>query len=148
MNRTVRTLLIYGLAIVVLAVMAQWWFDQFTGPEEVPLSDFITQVEENRFERVEILARTNQVQGRVDGSNLPVDGFEVSANYPDGYEGELTDLLRQEGTAFDTDLQPPGLMELLISFLPWLFVLGFMVFIFMQMQGWFPRISRVSRSRT
>ena len=147
MNRTVRTLLIYGLAIVVLAVMAQWWFDQFTGPEEVPLSDFITQVEENRFERVEILARTNQVQGRVDGSNLPVDGFEVSANYPDGYEGELTDLLRQEGTAFDTDLQPPGLMELLISFLPWLFLLGFMVFIFMQMQGSGNRVMQFGKSK-
>jgi hypothetical protein len=61
-NRTVRTLLVYGLAIVLLAVMAQFWFDQFTGPEDVGLSEFIAQVEDGEFESVEILARSNEVQ--------------------------------------------------------------------------------------
>ncbi|MGA7270691.1 MAG: ATP-dependent zinc metalloprotease FtsH [Acidimicrobiia bacterium] len=147
MNRTVRTLLIYGLAIVVLAVMAQWWFDQFTGPQDEPLSDFITQVKNDDFESVEILARSNQVYGRLDGSQLPENSYEVSASYPDGYEGELTTLLQQSGTSFDTDPQPPGLMDLLISFLPWLFLLGFMVFIFMQMQGSGNRVMQFGKSK-
>ncbi len=82
MNRTVRTLLVYGLAIVLLAIMAQWWFDQFTGPEEVGLSDFITQVENEEFETVEILARSNQVLGRVHDSELPEEGYDVTASYP------------------------------------------------------------------
>src|SRR5690606_39721800 len=88
-------------------VMAQWWFDQFTGPEEIGLSEFITQVENGEFEKVELLARSNQVYGRVDGSRLPPDGFEFSASYPDGYEGELTELLRNSGTPIETDPQPP-----------------------------------------
>jgi cell division protease FtsH len=146
-NRTVRTLLIYGLAIVVLAVMAQWWFDQFTGPQDEPLSDFITQVKNDDFESVEILARSNQVYGRLDGSQLPDNQYEVSASYPDGYEGDLTSLLEQSGTSFDTDPQPPGLMDLLISFLPWLFLLGFMVFIFMQMQGSGNRVMQFGKSK-
>jgi cell division protease FtsH len=146
-NRTVRTLLVYGLAIVLLAVMAQWWFDQFTGPEEVGLSEFITQVENDDFQLVEILARSNQVLGREHGSNLPEEGFDVTASYPDGYEGELTELLRAEGTPFDTDPQPPGLMEMFISFLPWLLLIGFMIFIFMQMQGSGNRVMQFGKSK-
>ncbi|MFP3915073.1 MAG: ATP-dependent zinc metalloprotease FtsH [Actinomycetota bacterium] len=146
-NRTVRTLLVYGLAIVLLALMAQWWFDSFTGPEEVGLSEFITQVENDEFERVEILARSNQVMGRVEGSDLPEEGFEVAASYPDGYEGDLTEILRDTGTPFDTDPQPPGLMEMFISFLPWLLLIGFMVFIFMQMQGSGNRVMQFGKSK-
>ncbi len=96
MNRTVRTLLVYGLAILLLAVMAQWWFDQFTGPEEVPLSEFITRVEEGDFEAVEILARSNQVNGRVTDSDLPPEAWDLIAAYPDGFEGDLTILLRRK----------------------------------------------------
>ena len=135
MNRTVRTLLVYGLAIVLLAVMAQFWFDQFTGPEEVGLSEFITQVQDDEFERVEILARSNEVRGRLDGSGQPDDVYDRVAAYPEGFEGDLIILLQESGVAYDADNQPPGLMEMFISFLPWLFLLGFMVFIFMQMQG-------------
>ncbi len=147
MNRTVRTLLVYGLAIILLAVMAQWWFDQFTGPEEVGLSEFITQVEEGDFERVEILARSNQVNGRLVGSDLPEEAYEITASYPDGYEGDLTSLLQEAGTPYSTDPQPPGLMEMFISFLPWLFLLGFMIFIFMQMQGSGNRVMQFGKSK-
>jgi cell division protease FtsH len=146
-NRTVRTLLVYGLAIVLLAVMAQFWFDQFTGPEDVGLSEFIAQVEDGEFESVEILARSNEVRARLEGSELPEEGFDVVASYPDGYEGDLTILLRDAGIPFESDNQPPGLMEMFISFLPWLFLLGFMVFIFMQMQGSGNRVMQFGKSK-
>ena len=142
-----RTLLVYGLAIVVLAVMAQWWFDQFTGPEEIGLSDFITQVEDGEYESVEILARSNQVQGRLEGSQQPPELFDRTASYPDGYEGDLTSVLRRTDVPFETDPQPPGFFDLLISFLPWLFLLGFMVFIFMQMQGSGNRVMQFGKSK-
>ncbi|HEX2154997.1 MAG TPA: ATP-dependent zinc metalloprotease FtsH [Acidimicrobiia bacterium] len=147
MNRTVRTLLVYGLAIVMLAVMAQWWFDQFTGPEEVTLSEFIAQVETDAFERVEILARSNQVLARAEGSDLPPEAFDITASYPDGYEGDLTTILKESNTPFDTDTQPPGLMEMFLSFLPWLFLIGFMIFIFMQMQGSGNRVMQFGKSK-
>ncbi len=59
MNRTLRTLVIYGLAIIMLAILAQWWFDQVSGPEEVALSEFLVSVEENEYEANELLARSN-----------------------------------------------------------------------------------------
>ncbi len=147
MNRTMRTLLVYGLAIVMLAVMAQFWFDQFTGPEEVPLSEFLTRVEAGEFESVEVLARSNEVNARILDSEAPPEGFDVTASYPDGFEGDLTTILRESGTSFVTDPQPPGFVDLLISFLPWLILIGFMIFIFMQMQGSGNRVMQFGKSK-
>src|SRR5690554_5197119 len=127
--------------------MAQWWFDQFTGPEEIGLSEFLAQVEDSESEKGELPARSSPVYGRVNGSRLPPDGYEYSASYPDGYEGELTELLRNSGTNFETDPQPPGLMETFIGFLPWLLLIGFMVFIFMQMQGSGNRVMQFGKSK-
>ncbi|CAN5859347.1 ATP-dependent zinc metalloprotease FtsH [soil metagenome] len=142
-----RTLLVYGLAIVMLAVMAQFWFDSFAGPEEVPLSEFLTRVEAGEFESVEVLARSNEVNARVLDSEAPPEGFDVTASYPDGFEGDLTTILRESGTSFVTDPQPPGFVDLLISFLPWLILIGFMVFIFMQMQGSGNRVMQFGKSK-
>jgi cell division protease FtsH len=140
-------LLVYGLAIVLLAVMAQFWFDQLTGPEEVGLSEFITQIQGDEYEKVEILARSNEVLGRLEGSNQPEDVYDRIAAYPDGYEGELTALIQRTGTDYVSNNQPPGLMEMFLSFLPWLFLLGFMVFIFMQMQGSGNRVMQFGKSK-
>ena len=51
MNRTLRTLVVYGLSIILLAVLAQWWFDQVSGPEELTLSEFMEQGRGRRLRR-------------------------------------------------------------------------------------------------
>jgi hypothetical protein len=43
-NRTLRTLVVYGLSIIMLAILAQWWFDQVQGPEVIELSQFMDNV--------------------------------------------------------------------------------------------------------
>ena len=134
MNRTLRTLVVYGLSIIMLAILAQWWFDQVQGPEVVELSQFLDRVEGGDYETVEMLTRSNELQGRLTGSTLPADGWDQVSSYPEGSEGDVVALLRESGTPFSADAQPPGFWEVLVSFLPWLFLLGFMVFIFMQMQ--------------
>ncbi|MPZ52007.1 MAG: ATP-dependent zinc metalloprotease FtsH [Acidimicrobiia bacterium] len=137
----------YGLVIVTAVLVAQWWFDSVTGPEEVELSQFLNQVEAGEFETVEILARSNQINARLPGSNLPEDSWDVYTDYPDGYEGDLTTQIRDSGTPFTTDPQPPGLWEILISFLPWLLLIGFMIFIFSQMQGGGNRVMQFGKSK-
>jgi len=146
-NRTLRTLVVYGLSIILLAVLAQWWFDQVSGPEEVSLSEFVASVEAGDFAEVQILARSNQVQGRTEVGTGPDSVWEFVASYPEGYEGDLTTLIQESGVAYSADPEPPSFWELLISFLPWLFLLGFMVFIFMQMQGGGNRVMQFGKSR-
>ncbi len=147
MNRTLRTLVVYGLSIILLAVLAQWWFDQVSGPEEVTLSQFMEKVEAGTFNEVQILARSNQVQGRLEPATDTQDTWDFVASYPEGYEGDLTTQIQESGVDYSSDPEPPGFWELLISFLPWLFLLGFMVFIFMQMQGGGNRVMQFGKSR-
>ncbi len=147
MNRTLRTLVVYGLSIIMLAILAQWWFDQVQGPQPVELSVFMDNVEEGKYSDVEMLARSNELQGRLEGSELDEEAWDEVTSYPEGSEGDLVTLLRDSGTKFSTDAQPPGFWEVLISFLPWLFLLGFMVFIFMQMQGGGNRVMQFGKSR-
>ncbi|HJU52413.1 MAG TPA: ATP-dependent zinc metalloprotease FtsH [Acidimicrobiia bacterium] len=147
MNRSLRTLAIYAIAIMALALLAQRWFDQWGQPQEVTLTKFLDEVNREQIVAVEVLTRSNQVQGRVEGSPLPADRYDVIADYPDGWEGELTELLKNGGVFFQVNNQPDGLWAILISLLPWVFLLGFMIFIFMQMQGSGNRVMQFGKAR-
>ena len=147
MNRTLRTLAIYAVAILALALLAQRWFDQIGQPRDVTITRFLDQVNRGEIEAVEILSRTNQVQGRLVGSQLAADRFDVVADYADGWEGQLNELLREQGVFYEVNNQPDGLWAILISLLPWVFLLGFMIFIFMQMQGSGNRVMQFGKAR-
>jgi cell division protease FtsH len=146
-NRTLRTLLIYGVSIIMLALVAQWWFDTVAGPEEVTLSEFVSTMEAGGFAEVQFLERSNEIQGRIDDSEASELPWDQIAPYPDGFEGELTATAIATGTPVSVDSQPPGFFDYLISFLPWLFLLGFMVFIFMQMQGGGNRVMQFGKPK-
>jgi cell division protease FtsH len=146
-NRTLRTLIVYGMSIILVAILFSWWFDQVAGPEEITISQFVQNVEEGKYSEVVLLARSHRAQGR-DVGNTAEDGtFDEVASYVEGFETDLTNTLEDTGTNWDVDEEPAGFWELLIGFLPWLFLLGFMVFIFMQMQGGGNRVMQFGKSR-
>ncbi|HSM44772.1 MAG TPA: ATP-dependent metallopeptidase FtsH/Yme1/Tma family protein, partial [Acidimicrobiia bacterium] len=147
MNRTLRTLIVYGMSIILVAILFSWWFDQVAGPEEIPISQFVENVEEGEYEEVVLLARSRRAQARVVGSETDPAAFDEVSSYVEGFEEELTATLRDSGTQWSTDEEPAGFWEVLIGFLPWLFLLGFMVFIFMQMQGGGNRVMQFGKSR-
>jgi len=148
LTRTLRTLIVYGLSIILVAVLFSWWFDQVAGPEEVPISQFVESVEKGEYEEVVLLRRSLKAQGRLEeGSQVDEGMFDQVASYVEGFETELTETLTESGVKWSSDEEPAGFWELLIGFLPWLFLLGFMVFIFMQMQGGGNRVMQFGKSR-
>ena len=147
MNRTLRTLIVYGMSIILVAILFSWWFDQVAGPEEIPISEFVQNIEDGEYGEVVLLARSRRAQGRIQGSQAQEGAFDHVASYVEGFEPELTATLENTETSWDVDEEPAGFWELLISFLPWLFLLGFMVFIFMQMQGGGNRVMQFGKSR-
>ncbi len=147
MNRTLRTLIVYGMSIILVAILFSWWFDQVAGPEEIPISQFVESVEDHDYEQVVLLRRSLKAQARTVGSTAEEGAFDEVANYVEGFEQELTDTLTRTGTEWSIDEEPAGFWELLVGFLPWLFLLGFMVFIFMQMQGGGNRVMQFGKSR-
>ena len=147
MNRTLRTLIVYGMSIILVAILFSWWFDQVAGPEEIPISDFVANVEEGDYSEVVLLKRSLKAQGRLDGTSADELVFDHIASYPAGFEETLTVALEDSNTEWATDDEPAGFWELLIGFLPWLILLGFMVFIFMQMQGGGNRVMQFGKSK-
>ncbi len=135
------------MSIVLVAILFSWWFDQVAGPEEIPMSQFVENVEDGEYEEVVLLARSRRAQARVVDSESESGAFDQVASYVEGFESELTATLERSGTQWSTDEEPAGFVEVLIGFLPWLFLLGFMVFIFMQMQGGGNRVMQFGKSR-
>ncbi len=148
MNRTFRTLLIYGLAFVVLAVFAQQLFNTVGAPAEITLDEFIAQVEAGRVEEAIILERSDRVQGRYTSSSAPEGSYDFVVQYPPEFESELTRrLVEADIESLDSNVEPPSFLEILIGFLPWLLLIGFMVFIFMQMQGSGNRVMQFGKAK-
>lgn len=147
MNRTVRTLIVYGMSIILVAILAQWWMDQVAGPEELPISEFVANIEAGEYEEVTLGRNTQQARARLVDTEAPEGSYDHVANYVEGFEAQLTEILDRNQVAWSTDPEPPGFWALLINFLPWLFLLGFMVFIFMQMQGGGNRVMQFGKSR-
>ncbi|MFO7548829.1 MAG: ATP-dependent zinc metalloprotease FtsH [Acidimicrobiia bacterium] len=147
MNRTLRTLIIYGLMFVVLAVVVQRWFDQISQPQEITLTEFIETLEAGEIESVTLFERSNRVQGTYVEPPETEAAFHFTATYPEGFEGDLTQQIIASGVPLETDSEPPGFFEILIGILPWLLLIGFMVFIFMQMQGSGNRVMQFGKAK-
>ncbi len=147
MNRTLRTLLIYGLVFVVVAFAAQQFVGAATAPEEVDINKFLSDAEEGRIEEATVFDSSDRVEYRVEGSDKTEGLADFLVRYPAEFEQSVTDALLEAGVTIDTDPEPPGLFEILIGILPWLILIGFMVFIFMQMQGSGNRVMQFGKAK-
>jgi cell division protease FtsH len=147
LNRTLRTLIVYGMSIILVAILFSWWFDQVAGPEEIPISEFVQNIEDGDYEEVVLLARSRRAQAREVGTAAEEGVFDHVSNYVEGFETQLTDIIIANDVQLEVNEEPASFLEILIGFLPWLFLLGFMVFIFMQMQGGGNRVMQFGKSR-
>jgi cell division protease FtsH len=147
LNRTLRTLIVYGMSIILVAILFSWWFDQVAGPEEIPISEFVQNIESGEYEEVVLLARSRRAQAREVGTTLEEGTFDHVASYVEGFEEQLTNIVIANDVQLEVNEEPASFLEILIGFLPWLFLLGFMVFIFMQMQGGGNRVMQFGKSR-
>ncbi|MFO7300479.1 MAG: ATP-dependent zinc metalloprotease FtsH [Actinomycetes bacterium] len=121
---------------------------QLTAPEEISISEFVSNVESGRYELVVLGKNSQQARGRLVGSGAGEGRFDHVADYVPGYEEQLTALLEEElPGSWDVDSEPPGFWSVFISIIPWLFLFGFMIFVFMQMQGGGSRVMQFGRSR-
>ncbi len=144
MNRTIRTILIYGLLALVFLVLLQQWVGGSGAAQEMTLDEFRSDVVTGKVEAVTIHAESNKITGHFVGDTDEQPDFTVS--YNDGYEGDLTAFLLDNDVKVDVD-SGVSAWQVILGFLPWLFLIGFMVFIFMQMQGSGNRVMQFGKAR-
>ncbi len=146
MNRTVRTILIYFAVVTVLWLAFSAWFDAANAPEEIDFTRLDELVADGEVGTVRFFPDANTVEVRSPGTTLE-DPAEYSISYPDQFEDELLIELQASGVEVSVDPEPTSITTVLLSLLPWLFILGFMFIIFTQMQGGGNRVMQFGKSK-
>ena len=68
-------------------------------------------------------------------------------DYPEGFEGEIFKLLIDQNIVLNTDTEPAGMQDYFIAFLPWIFLAGFMFFMFSQVRSNGNQIMQFGKSK-
>ena len=148
MNKTTRTILVYGLVVMALVLMGQRFLNQPPQSEEIDLTVFEEAVRSGAVAEVTVLERSNAVEGALaPGGGAGAVPGEFRVLYPAEYEGALTELLLANEVKVVIDPEPPGFWQVVLGFLPWLLIFGFMIFVIMQMQSGGSRIMQFGKAK-
>jgi len=148
LSRTTRTIVLYGLVVMALVLLGQRFLDQAAESGEIDLTVFEQLVEDGSVAEATILERSNAIEGMLaPGVTAPDVPTEFRVLYPAEYEGALTELLLGNDVKVIIDPEPPGFWDLIVGFLPWLLIFGFMIFVIMQMQSGGSRIMQFGKAK-
>jgi cell division protease FtsH len=146
-NRTARNILIYGAIVLVLVWGFQAVMQGATAPEQITLDKFEELVAQDKVVRATIRQKSNLVEGQLKSGTLPNGELEFVTPYPDGYEGDLTKILLSNQVETEVDQEAPSIFALFLSALPWLVMVGFLIFLMVQMQGGGNRVMSFGKAR-
>ena len=148
MSKTTRTIVLYGLVVMALVLLGQRFLNTAAESGEIDLTVFEQLVESGSVAEATILESSNAIEGVLaPGTTVPDVPTDFRVLYPAEYEGTLTDLLLSNGVKVIIDPEPPGFLDLIIGFLPWLLIFGFMIFVIMQMQSGGSRIMQFGKAK-
>ncbi|WP_026168323.1 ATP-dependent zinc metalloprotease FtsH [Kordiimonas gwangyangensis] len=127
MNGFMRNALVWVLIILLLVALFNMFQGGASKTPELPYSQFIEAVEQNKVERVE-------AQGQdITGTFSTGETFRVVAPI---YDDELTRTLKEHNVTYVVKKKDESfLMGALISWLPFLLLIGVWIFFMRQMQG-------------
>jgi cell division protease FtsH len=145
LNRTFRSILIYGLIAMVLLVLLQQYLGAGVEPQQISYSQFWDDITAGKIATATLKQKSHVVVGTFTSAINGATDFRV--DYLQEDEDELSAALRGAGVDVQVDPEPASFWEILLTYLPWLFLIGMMVFIFMQMQGSGNRVMQFGKSR-
>ena len=149
MSRTVRTVLIYLVVITVAIMAVNAFVSSATAPVDLTLDDLQNRISTGQVESVVIKQQSNVIEGTLVSGALAGGETSFVTPYPDGYEGDLTQLLLDvPGLQVEIDPENPSLLQWFLgTILPYILIFGVFIFILMQMQGGGNRVMQFGKSR-
>ena len=137
-----RSLLIYvGLGLLIF-LGVQRYNQTINAPENSTFSEFQTQINQGLVTEATIKEQSNTVEYK-----LANDDSLFQTDYPEGFEGEIFKLLIDQNIVLNTDTEPAGMQDYFIAFLPWIFLAGFMFFMFSQVRSNGNQIMQFGKSK-
>ncbi|MEE9206280.1 MAG: ATP-dependent zinc metalloprotease FtsH, partial [Acidimicrobiia bacterium] len=116
-----------------------------TAPTELSLDQLQANVRGGLITTVVIKQKSNVVEGEISGPS-GTSGFETT--FPEGYEGDLTALLLDNGVTVTTDSENPTLLQWFLgTILPYILIFGVFIFIIMRLQGGGNRVMSFGKAK-
>ncbi len=137
-----RSLFIYVSLGLLIFFGVQRYNQTINAPENSTFSEFQTQINQGLVTEATIKEQSNTVEYK-----LANDDSLFQTDYPEGFEGEIFKLLIDQNIVLNTDTEPAGMQDYFIAFLPWIFLAGFMFFMFSQVRSNGNQIMQFSKSK-
>ena len=137
-----RSLFIYVSLGLLIFFGVQRYNQTINAPENSTFSEFQTQINQGLVTEATIKEQSNTVEyKRANNDSL------FQTDYPEGFEGEIFKLLIDQNIVLNTDTEPAGMQDYFIAFLPWIFLAGFMFFMFSQVRSNGNQIMQFGKSK-
>ena len=137
-----RSLFIYVSLGLLIFFGVQRYNQTINAPENSTFSEFQTQINRGLVTEATIKEQSNTVEYK-----LANDDSLFQTDYPEGFEGEIFKLLIDQNIVLNTDTEPAGMQDYFIAFLPWIFLAGFMFFMFSQVRSNGNQIMQFGKSK-
>jgi len=145
-NSTARTIIIYLVVVGLLWAAFSNFLPSAEEPDEVPLTSVQQLLDDGEVVSARIFPDADGLELRKEGtSNDEPADYELS--YPGEYEDELVAQIEAAGVALTVDEEPTSIGTILFNLLPWILIIGFMVFVFSQMQGGGSRVMQFGKAK-
>ncbi len=137
-----RSLFIYVSLGLLIFFGVQRYNQTINAPENSTFSEFQTQINQGLVVEATIKEQSNTVEYK-----LANNDSLFQTDYPEGFEGEIFKLLIDQNIVLNTDTEPAGMQDYFIAFLPWIFLAGFMFFMFSQVRSNGNQIMQFGKSK-
>ena len=137
-----RSLFIYVSLGLLIFFGVQRYNQIINAPENSTFSEFQAQINQGLVIEATIKEQSNTVEYKLANSDSL-----FQTDYPEGFEGEIFKLLIDQNIVLNTDTEPAGMQDYFIAFLPWIFLAGFMFFMFSQVRSNGNQIMQFGKSK-
>ena len=129
-KKNTKPLLLYVALGILIFIGVQQYNQTINAPAVSTFSEFQELINNGEVVEATIKEQSNTVQFKI-----TKDDKVFQTEYPEGFEGEIFQILIDQNIVLRTDTEPAGFSEYFIAFLPWLFLAGFMFFMFSQVRS-------------
>ncbi len=129
-KKNTKPFLLYVALGILIFIGVQQYNQTINAPSISTFSEFQESINNGEVVEATIKEQSNTVQFKT-----TKDDKVFQTEYPEGFEGEIFQILIDQNIVLTTDTEPAGFQEYFIAFLPWLFLAGFMFFMFSQVRS-------------
>ena len=129
-KKNTKPFLLYVALGILIFLGVQQYNQTINAPSISTFSEFQQSINNGEVVEATIKEQSNTVQFKT-----TKDDKVFQTEYPEGFEGEIFQILVDQNIVLTTDTEPAGFQEYFIAFLPWLFLAGFMFFMFSQVRS-------------